>query len=65
MWISNDKIVHNVTWNDEHGWALLKEYYEMFSSSHLQIIVLNNYCTENKPIPKISHIKTLQNSCVK
>ena len=27
-----------------------------------QNIVLNKYCTENKPIPKISHIKTLQNS---
>ena len=26
-----------------------------------QIIVLNKYCTYNKPIPKISHFKTLQN----
>ena len=28
-----------------------------------QIIVLNTYCTYNKPIPKISHVKTLQNLC--
>ena len=28
-----------------------------------QIIVLNEYCTYNKPIPKISHVKTLQNLC--
>ena len=28
-----------------------------------QIIVLNKYCTYNKPIPKISHVKTLQNLC--
>ena len=28
-----------------------------------QIIVLNKYRTYNKPIPKISHVKTLQNLC--
>ena len=28
-----------------------------------QIIVLNKYCTYNKPIPKISQAKTLQNLC--
>ena len=28
-----------------------------------QIIVLNKYCTYNKPIPKILHVKTLQNLC--
>ena len=28
-----------------------------------QIILLNTYCTYNKAIPKISHIKTLQNLC--
>ena len=28
-----------------------------------QIIDLNKYCTYNKPIPKISHVKTLQNLC--
>ena len=26
-----------------------------------QIIVLNKYCIYNKTIPKISHVKTLQN----
>ena len=26
-----------------------------------QIIVLNKYCTYSKPIPKISHVKTLKN----
>ena len=28
-----------------------------------QIIVLNKYCNYNKPIPKISHVKTVQNLC--
>ena len=28
-----------------------------------QIIAFNKYCTHNKPIPKISHVKTLQNLC--
>ena len=28
-----------------------------------QIIVLNKYCTYNKPIPKILHVNTLQNLC--
>ena len=28
-----------------------------------QIIVLNKYFTYNKSIPKISHVKTLQNLC--
>ena len=40
----------------------LKEYY-CFIFTLEQIIILNNYCTYNKPIPKISHIKTLQNLC--
>ena len=26
-------------------------------------IPLNKYCTYNKPNPKISHVKTLQNLC--
>ena len=42
----------------------LKEFYMIFFILTLeQIIVLNKHCTYNKPIPKISHIKTLQNSC--
>ena len=28
-----------------------------------QIIVLSYYCTNNKPILKVSHVKTLQNLC--
>ena len=28
-----------------------------------QIIVLNTYCTYNKPMPKLSHVDTLHNSC--
>ena len=40
----------------------LKEYYVIFFIFTLeQIIVLNTYCTYNKPIPKISHVRTLQN----
>ena len=43
---------------------ILKESYAISSSSHLeQVIVLNEYCIYNKPIPKISHVKTLQNLC--
>ena len=42
----------------------LKEYYVIFFIITLdQIIVLNKYCTYNKPIPKILHVKTLQNLC--
>ena len=42
----------------------LKEYYVIFIIFTLeQIIVLNTYCTHNKPIPKISHVKTLQDLC--
>ena len=28
-----------------------------------QVIDLNKYCPYNKPIPKISRVKTLQNLC--
>ena len=42
----------------------LKEFYVIvFILTLEQIIVLNKYCTYNNPIPKISHVKTLQNSC--
>ena len=43
----------------------LKEFYVICSSSCTleHIIVLNKYCTYNKPIPRISHVKTLQNLC--
>ena len=44
--------------------SFLKEYHVIFSSSHLKhIIISNKYCTYNKLIPKISHVKTLQNLC--
>ena len=40
----------------------LKKLYVIFSSSHLeQIIVLKEYCTYNKPISNLQHVKTLQN----
>ena len=33
----------------------------LFNLTLKQIIVLNKYYTYNKPIPKIAHVKTLQN----
>ena len=56
-------------WN---WWQYQCLWYQAFSWSHnwtrikciiTQIIVLNIYCTYNKPIPKISHVTTLQNLC--
>ena len=41
----------------------LKEYYVIFSSSHLNRLLSYTYCTCNKPIPKLSHVETLQNLC--
>ena len=57
--VSIDKL-HSV-----HPCVILKGILCDFSSSHFseQVIVLNKYCTYNKPIPKISHVKTLQNLC--
>ena len=44
--------------------SLLKEILcDFFIFTLDQIIVLNKHCTHNKPIPKISHVKTLQNLC--
>ena len=37
--------------------------WDFFIFALQQIIVLNKYCTYNKLIPKISHVKTLQNLC--
>ena len=42
----------------------LKEYYEIFSSPHLnRLFSYINIVPKTNPIPKISHVKTLQNSC--
>ena len=35
----------------------------VFILTHEQMIVFNQYCSYNIPIPKISHFKTLQNLC--
>ena len=37
--------------------------YDFFIFTLKEIIVLKKYCIYNKPIPEISHIKTLQNLC--
>ena len=48
------------------GWCLKGILWHVFVITLEQIIVLNKYCTYNKPtcIPKISHVKTLQNLCI-
>ena len=44
--------------------VIVKEFYVIFSSSHLNTILLNKYCPYKKPIPKISYVQT-HRTCVK